>query len=120
MGDNKLLCSLLLFLFLLSCVNAEDPYRFFTWKVTYGDIYPLGAMTSVSWQKRRHYHNASNSSSATPPYASSPKLESRDVNQSMDPSTEQKRRHCQKANGVVAEWETVAMGRRWTLKKKSN
>ncbi|KAF3453203.1 hypothetical protein FNV43_RR03642 [Rhamnella rubrinervis] len=24
------------------CVNGEDPYRFFTWKVTYGDIYPLG------------------------------------------------------------------------------
>ncbi|KAL9354152.1 hypothetical protein Peur_052122 [Populus x canadensis] len=23
-------------------VNAEDPYRFFTWNVTYGDIYPLG------------------------------------------------------------------------------
>nr|DAD23396.1 TPA_asm: hypothetical protein HUJ06_024859 [Nelumbo nucifera] len=42
MGDNRFLCSLLLFLFLLSCVNAEDPYRFFTWKVTYGDIYPLG------------------------------------------------------------------------------
>ncbi|KAG5247987.1 L-ascorbate oxidase [Salix suchowensis] len=23
-------------------VNAEDPYRFFTWNVTYGNIYPLG------------------------------------------------------------------------------
>ncbi|CAH9072704.1 unnamed protein product [Cuscuta epithymum] len=23
-------------------INAEDPYRFFTWNVTYGDIYPLG------------------------------------------------------------------------------
>nr|GMC70577.1 L-ascorbate oxidase homolog [Ipomoea batatas] len=23
-------------------VDAEDPYRFFTWNVTYGDIYPLG------------------------------------------------------------------------------
>lgn len=23
-------------------VNGEDPYRFFTWNVTYGDIYPLG------------------------------------------------------------------------------
>ncbi|WOH05739.1 hypothetical protein DCAR_0625159 [Daucus carota subsp. sativus] len=22
--------------------NGEDPYRFFTWNVTYGDIYPLG------------------------------------------------------------------------------
>ncbi|KAL5715398.1 hypothetical protein ACHQM5_017225 [Ranunculus cassubicifolius] len=24
------------------CVNGEDPYRYFTWKVTYGNIYPLG------------------------------------------------------------------------------
>ncbi|KAL0422958.1 UNVERIFIED_CONTAM: L-ascorbate oxidase [Sesamum latifolium] len=23
-------------------VNAEDPYRFFAWNITYGDIYPLG------------------------------------------------------------------------------
>ncbi|EXB55116.1 L-ascorbate oxidase-like protein [Morus notabilis] len=23
-------------------VNGENPYRFLTWKVTYGDIYPLG------------------------------------------------------------------------------
>ncbi|XP_042485221.1 L-ascorbate oxidase homolog [Macadamia integrifolia] len=43
MGDIRLSCSLLLlFLFLSSCVNGEDPYRFFTWNVTYGDIYPLG------------------------------------------------------------------------------
>ncbi|XP_043692634.1 L-ascorbate oxidase homolog [Telopea speciosissima] len=43
MGDNRLSCSLLfLFLFLASCVNGEDPYRFFTWNVSYGDIYPLG------------------------------------------------------------------------------
>ncbi|XP_043711760.1 L-ascorbate oxidase homolog [Telopea speciosissima] len=27
---------------LISVVNSEDPYRFFTWNVTYGDIYPLG------------------------------------------------------------------------------
>lgn len=26
----------------LAIVGAEDPYRFFTWNVTYGDIYPLG------------------------------------------------------------------------------
>ncbi|KAF5455694.1 hypothetical protein F2P56_025244 [Juglans regia] len=26
----------------LSLVGAEDPYRFFNWNVTYGDIYPLG------------------------------------------------------------------------------
>ncbi|KAK7828358.1 l-ascorbate oxidase like protein [Quercus suber] len=28
--------------FLLATVGAEDPYRFFNWNVTYGDIYPLG------------------------------------------------------------------------------
>ncbi|KAF6172543.1 hypothetical protein GIB67_007056 [Kingdonia uniflora] len=27
---------------IFTAVNAEDPYRFFTWNVTYGDIYPLG------------------------------------------------------------------------------
>ncbi|OWM70623.1 L-ascorbate oxidase homolog [Punica granatum] len=27
---------------LLATVRAESPYRFFTWNVTYGDIYPLG------------------------------------------------------------------------------
>ncbi|KAF8410342.1 hypothetical protein HHK36_002869 [Tetracentron sinense] len=27
---------------LFVAVSAEDPYRFFTWNVTYGDIYPLG------------------------------------------------------------------------------
>lgn len=26
----------------LAIVHAENPYRFFTWNVTYGDIYPLG------------------------------------------------------------------------------
>lgn len=29
-------------LVLVECTNGEDPYRFFTWNVTYGDIYPLG------------------------------------------------------------------------------
>ncbi|KVI04023.1 Cupredoxin [Cynara cardunculus var. scolymus] len=33
---------LCIFLCIVSTVNAEDPYRFFTWNVTYGDIYPLG------------------------------------------------------------------------------
>jgi hypothetical protein len=23
-------------------VSAEDPYRFYTWNITFGDIYPLG------------------------------------------------------------------------------
>ncbi|KAK1400366.1 L-ascorbate oxidase-like [Heracleum sosnowskyi] len=31
-----------LFVALLAIVEAEDPYRFFNWNVTYGDIYPLG------------------------------------------------------------------------------
>lgn len=34
------ICSL--FCSLFAIVNAEDPYRFFNWNVTYGDIYPLG------------------------------------------------------------------------------
>ncbi|XP_052183530.1 L-ascorbate oxidase homolog [Diospyros lotus] len=29
-------------LFLVNGGNGEDPYLFYTWKVTYGDIYPLG------------------------------------------------------------------------------
>ncbi|TQD74780.1 hypothetical protein C1H46_039670 [Malus baccata] len=43
MRDSKLL-SFAIFgvLFLVNGVIGEDPYRFFTWKVTYGDIYPLG------------------------------------------------------------------------------
>ncbi|XP_062079199.1 L-ascorbate oxidase homolog isoform X2 [Humulus lupulus] len=38
------LCSLLYFAAasLFAIVRAEDPYRFFDWNVTYGDIYPLG------------------------------------------------------------------------------
>ncbi|KAK7363761.1 hypothetical protein VNO77_05916 [Canavalia gladiata] len=38
-----LLTSLILLITLpFTSVNCEDPYRYFTWKVTYGDIYPLG------------------------------------------------------------------------------
>jgi hypothetical protein len=29
-------------------VAGEDPYRFFTWNVTYGNIYPLGVKQQVS------------------------------------------------------------------------
>ncbi|KAJ8761809.1 hypothetical protein K2173_004658 [Erythroxylum novogranatense] len=36
-------CSLfVLVMYLAHCANGDNPYRFFTWKVTYGDIYPLG------------------------------------------------------------------------------
>jgi len=38
-----LLC---LSLFAVAAV-AEDPYRFFNWNVTYGDIYPLGVRQQV-------------------------------------------------------------------------
>ncbi|KAJ6767384.1 L-ASCORBATE OXIDASE-like protein [Salix purpurea] len=44
MRDYMAFCaSLVVFLlFLGNGVNCEDPYRFITWKITYGDIYPLG------------------------------------------------------------------------------
>ncbi|BFG27306.1 hypothetical protein CerSpe_135800 [Prunus speciosa] len=43
MRECKLLSfAIVLVLFLVNGVNGEDPYRFFTWKITYGDIYPLG------------------------------------------------------------------------------
>ncbi|CAK9316217.1 unnamed protein product [Citrullus colocynthis] len=44
MRETTFLCSLTsLFLVLsFSCINGEDPYRFFTWNITYGDIWPLG------------------------------------------------------------------------------
>lgn len=32
---------------LLAIAGAEDPYRFFNWNVTYGDIYPLGVRQQV-------------------------------------------------------------------------
>ncbi|KAL5102205.1 hypothetical protein RYX36_006532, partial [Vicia faba] len=34
-----LLCAAISFFHITS---AEDPYKFFNWNVTYGDIYPLG------------------------------------------------------------------------------
>lgn len=35
------------FLLVLGFATAEDPYRFFDWNVTYGDIYPLGVRQQV-------------------------------------------------------------------------
>jgi len=32
---------------LFHIAGAEDPYRFFNWNVTYGDIYPLGVRQTV-------------------------------------------------------------------------
>ena len=45
------LAALLLSLLALSLFHsavAEDPYRFFNWNVTYGDIFPLGVRQRVS------------------------------------------------------------------------
>ncbi|GJT72723.1 L-ascorbate oxidase [Tanacetum coccineum] len=39
--------TLLMLLAMLYSINGEDPYRFFDWNVTYGDIYPLGVKQQV-------------------------------------------------------------------------
>ncbi|THU51845.1 hypothetical protein C4D60_Mb06t35340 [Musa balbisiana] len=38
----RLVCGVLVFLAAAFVAGADDPYRFFTWTVTYGPIYPLG------------------------------------------------------------------------------
>ncbi|RWW79014.1 hypothetical protein BHE74_00012730 [Ensete ventricosum] len=50
MGKSSLLASFLPLLLLLLpyCVLGDDPYRFFTWNVTYGDIWPMGVKQQVS------------------------------------------------------------------------
>ena len=48
MAANASFATTLTILFsLLFAVTAEDPYRFFNWNVTYGDIYPLGVRQQV-------------------------------------------------------------------------
>lgn len=48
MRESKLLSFVIALVVLyMHGVNGEDPYRFFTWKVTYGDIYPLGVKQQV-------------------------------------------------------------------------
>lgn len=48
MREGRVLCFLTaLVLVAVHGVNGEDPYRFLTWKVTYGDIYPLGVKQQV-------------------------------------------------------------------------
>jgi hypothetical protein len=37
----------LLFLASFVLAMAEDPYRFYTWNITFGDIYPLGVKQEV-------------------------------------------------------------------------
>jgi len=61
--SGKLLLSCFFACILLSVVNGENPYRYITWKVTYGDIYPLGVKQQVHffplfsgfWFKRRSF-----------------------------------------------------------------
>jgi predicted Na+-dependent transporter len=43
----RLVLSLVGLLVVPLLVAGEDPYRFFTWTVTYGDIYPLGVKQQV-------------------------------------------------------------------------
>lgn len=53
MGENMkrlqqpLMVVYIALLSLLGCSNGEDPYRFYTWNVTYGDISPLGVQQKV-------------------------------------------------------------------------
>jgi hypothetical protein len=42
MGEYRSICSFILVFLLVACTSGEDPYRFYNWNVTYGDIYPLG------------------------------------------------------------------------------
>lgn len=42
-----LLCCSLVAILLALPAGAEDPYKFFTWNVTYGDIWPLGVKQQV-------------------------------------------------------------------------
>ncbi|XP_037459815.1 L-ascorbate oxidase homolog [Triticum dicoccoides] len=42
MSSPAALCVFVLLASLLAAARAEDPYRFYTWNVTFGDIYPLG------------------------------------------------------------------------------
>lgn len=47
MASYSSACCLLLVFMLVCCTRGESPYRFFTWNVTYGDIYPLGVKQQV-------------------------------------------------------------------------
>jgi len=43
----RLVVVLFLLASLLLHARADDPYRFYTWNVTFGDIYPLGVKQEV-------------------------------------------------------------------------
>ncbi|KAK1422589.1 hypothetical protein QVD17_17874 [Tagetes erecta] len=42
MAEKRNLVVICALFFVISSINSEDPYRYFTWKITYGDIYPMG------------------------------------------------------------------------------
>ena len=44
---GKATIAFLLFCSVSAIVLAEDPYRFLTWNITYGDIWPLGVKQQV-------------------------------------------------------------------------
>lgn len=43
----KEIVNLVVFVGFFSRIIAEDPYRFFNWNITYGDISPLGVKQQV-------------------------------------------------------------------------
>lgn len=47
MNEPMQLLALLSFCSIFFLVASEDPYRFFDWTITYGDIYPLGVKQQV-------------------------------------------------------------------------
>lgn len=47
MGVRCLMVVVVVVFVMVKNINGEDPYRFFTWNVTYGDIYPLGVKQQV-------------------------------------------------------------------------
>lgn len=57
-------CILLVAVLNVSFTNGEDPYRFYNWNVTYGDIYPLGVkqqvILSVLYLSYTHTHTHKN------------------------------------------------------------
>lgn len=50
------LITLFALLLLLNGVNGDNPYRFYTWKITYGDIYPLGVKQQVLLMLLHYVH----------------------------------------------------------------
>lgn len=48
MRECRIYClCIALVLVLVHGANGEDPYKLLTWKITYGDIYPLGVKQQV-------------------------------------------------------------------------